>query len=163
MNEPTKIDVTLQISSVKTIKFSVNNTDEILKMDRLAFNFNISFASSIEPSKKIIAVDILGDIYTEKELLNKVSELASRIEYRIMNFDDLIKNINNQLVIPDQLMIMLTSISLSTTRGILAAKLEGSALEGVHLPVIDPKSFKPINFQPINKQLIKNNKQATTK
>lgn len=163
MNEPTKIDVTLQISSVKTIKFSVNNTEEIRTMDRLGFNFNISFASSIEPSKKIIAFDILVDIYTEKELLNKVSELASRIEYMIMNFDDLIKNINNQLVIPDQLMIMLTSISLSTTRGILAAKLEGSALEGVHLPVIDPKSFKPLNFHPINKQGIQNNIETSTK
>lgn len=145
MNEPKKLDVTLQVSSVKTLKFSVCNDDEIRSKDRLSFNFNISYSSFVDSDKKVIGYDVLVGIYTEKELLNKVSELASRIEYTVINFDDLIKINNGQLVLPDALLIMLMSISLSTTRGILAAKLEGSALDGVNLPIIDPKSFKPVD------------------
>ena len=45
-------------------------------------------------------------------------------------------------------MTTLLSISLSTARGIFASKIEGSALEGVYMPIVNPASFKLLQTPP---------------
>ena len=56
------------------------------------------------------------------------------------NFID--ENDKNIFHLPDQFIQTLLSISLSTTRGILAAKTEGTNLKNVYLPVLNPTQFK---------------------
>lgn len=146
MDELKKVDVTIRISSIKTLKFSLDNTDEARNADRKSFHFNISLATTINPQLKIIGFDVIQDVYLDQELTNKVCELISRIEFEILNFDDIILDDKQlkKLKIPDQLMTTLISISLSTARGIFASKVEGSALEGVYMPIVNPAAFKKV-------------------
>jgi len=146
MKELKKIDVTFRISSIKTLKFLLDNTEAAVKTDRKAFHFNITLGTFVNPSNKIIGFEVIQDVFLDKELTQKVSELISRIEFEILNFDEVVKH-NKQtkeLNIPDQIMVTLISISLSTSRGIFASKVEGSALEGVYMPIVNPLSFKKL-------------------
>ena len=146
MEELKKIDITFRISSIKTLKFTIDNTEELSKTDRKSFHFNITLGTFVNPLNKIIGFDVIQEVSLDKEMSNKVSELISRIESEIINFDEVVhKNAEiNELKIPDQVMLTLISISLSTSRGIYAAKVEGSALEGVYMPVVNPATFKKI-------------------
>lgn len=147
MEELKKIDITLRISSIKTLKFSLNNTDEARQTDKKLFQFNISLASFINPLAKTIGFDVIQDVFLDKEMTKKVSELISRIEFEIINFDDVVKHKEQQkeFQIPDQVMMTLISISLSTSRGIFASKVEGSSLEGVYMPILNPATFKKLS------------------
>lgn len=145
MPEPNKVDITLRISSIKTLKFSIDNTPEVFKLDRESFIFNISIASDINVSNKIIGFNVIQDIYLDKELKNRVCELITRIEFNIINFNEVIIKKDKDILIPDSIMVTLLSISLSTSRGVLAAKVEGSGLEGVNMPVVNPSNFKHVS------------------
>lgn len=143
MSELKKIDITIRINSIKTLKFSVNNTDQARQLDRNLFQFNIAVSTFIHPPTHIIGFDVIQDIFLDKEMTNKVSELISRMEFELVNFDEVVKKdeAQNSVNVPDQVMMMLLSISLSTARGIFASKVEGSALEGVYTPILDPTKF----------------------
>lgn len=144
--EKDKINISLRIVSIKTIRFSLDNANVSKEINKNAFIFNISAKVSIDPNSKSIAIEILQDIFLDKELQTSVCQHVSRIVFEIVNFDSVIKhNIEKKdIKIPDDLMTTLISISLSTSRGILASKIEGSNLEGVYMPIVDPKSFKPV-------------------
>ncbi|GJQ44132.1 MAG: hypothetical protein D8M26_13565 [Ignavibacteriae bacterium] len=141
-----KINVTFRISSIKTVRFNIDNSEEVRNIDRKSFFFNISLGTYINPGDKKIGFDVIQFVSLDKEMSNKVSELISHIEFEIVNFDEVVQKSDklNEIKIPDQIMLTLISISLSTARGIFAAKVEGSALEGVYMPVIDPSTFKKI-------------------
>lgn len=158
MNEVKKINVTFRISSIKTIRFNIDNSEDIRNIDRKSFFFNISLGTLINPANKIIGFDVIQFVSLDKEMSNKVCELISHIDFEIVNFDEIVQKTDkiNEIKIPDQIMLTLISISLSTARGIFAAKVEGSALEGVYMPVIDPATFKKIPIQPDSKLKVKN-------
>lgn len=147
MADQKKIDITFRIVSIKTLKFLVENTDEAVKIDKATFEFNISVAMFADPLKKIIGFNIAVEVFTDKSKLLKVSELVTQTIYEIVNFDSAISHDETKKLIniPDPFMTTLLSIALSTSRGIFAAKTEGSLLDGVYIPVMDPKVFKPID------------------
>ena len=64
-------------------------------------------------------------------------------QYEIINFEEFINpQDSNSIMIPDQFVHTLLSISLSTSRGILAAKTEGTILKKIYMPVMNPAGFK---------------------
>jgi len=146
MAEQKKIDITFRIASIKTIKFAIENIEEKTKIDKATFEFNISIGMFADPEQKIIGYNVFTDVFTDKTKLIKVSELATQIIYDIVNFNEVISRdeVNKVLNIPDVFITTLISIALSTTRGIFAAKTEGSVLDGVYIPILDPKVFKPV-------------------
>lgn len=145
MSTVEKIEVGIKITSIKTLKFLINNTDEASKTDRGNFQFNISLATYISIEKKTIGFDVILDLFTDKEMKNRVAEFISRIEYSIVNFENAVIQKEKEIVIADGLMTTLISIALSTARGMFASKIEGSALEGVYLPILNPSNFKQLN------------------
>jgi hypothetical protein len=146
MAEQKKIDITFRIASIKTTKFLIENIEEANKTDKATFEFNISIGMFANPEQKIIGYNVFTDVFTDKTKLLKVSELATQIIYDIINFDEVISKDETKKVlnIPDIFITTLISIALSTTRGIFAAKTEGSVLDGVYIPIMDPKVFKPV-------------------
>lgn len=147
MSEQNKINISFRISSIKTLKFYIDNLSVVANAKNESFEFNISLAVFIDSVKNNVGFDIVFDVYSDKSKSIQLCELITRTEYNIINFQDVIKpkSTSNQFEIPDQFMLTLVSIALSTTRGIFAAKIEGSALSNVIMPVVDPKTFIKIS------------------
>lgn len=152
MSTQEKIEVGIRIASIKTLKFLIDNSDEASKTDRASFQFNIALATYINVEKKTIGFDVILDLFTDKEMKNHVAEFISRIEYAIVNFEHAVVKKEKEIVVADGVMITLISIALSTARGMFASKIEGSALEGVYLPILNPSNFKPLNKNPTDEQ-----------
>lgn len=143
MSKQKIIDISFGISSIKTLKFMIENIEQATKIDKATLEFNISVAMFVDPQKEIIGFNVIIDIFLDKNKTLKVSELITQVVYHIVNFDEVIKpNIDKiGLDIPNQFITTLISIALSTSRGIFAAKTEGSVLDGVYMPIVDPKAF----------------------
>jgi hypothetical protein len=107
------------------------------------FNFNINIETEADAPNKLLFAIIHIEILTEdqKTVLGGIS--VSCI-FELKNFDDLIKiESDGKLNLPQQLVDIINSISLSTTRGVMFATFKGTPLHSAFLPIIDPKKFKP--------------------
>jgi hypothetical protein len=144
MKEAEKMQIGFKFKMIKTLKFSVNNTDEAYKAKKEELQFNISAANFLDVENSVIGFDITIGVFIDKELTKQIADLIVRTEYELTKLSEIIKHDTNKnrILLPDQLMMTLLSVALSSARGILAAKTEGSVLEGVYMPIIDPTKFR---------------------
>ena len=135
------MQIQFSIIDIKTLRFSVNNVYNIKELESSEVGFSITPMSFFNPDEKIIGFDILV-LAKEGKSKETICELFTRVSFFVDNFDEFFPDKESKTInIPDQFLHTLLSISLSTTRGILSAKTEGTALAGFILPVLNPKAF----------------------
>ncbi len=108
-----------------------------------SFSFDINTELQISQENKMLFVIINAKVY-DMAKLEMFGDIATTSIFYIENFDDVIlSNVNGKKVIPDNLIVILNSISLSTTRGIMWSTFKGTPLHNAILPIVDPKQFTP--------------------
>jgi hypothetical protein len=100
------------------------------------FIFNIAAQARVNADKKLIFIVVSIDT---KEL-NKDEDLGkiqTAVAFEITNFDEVVKLVGDKLYeIQTSLEVLLRTISISTTRGIMWSHFKGTHLNGAVLPVI---------------------------
>ena len=111
-----------------------------------SFNFNISIESKADAKNKIVFVIVNVEIRNNDQSFILGSITLSCI-FEISNFSEVIQtNSEGQFVIPEGLVHVLNSISISTTRGVIFSTFKGTFLHGAVLPIIDPKQIENGNI-----------------
>ena len=152
MIDQKQLNITFSIKEIKTLKFEIINIANDYQLIKENLQFQIHPLTFMDYEKKILGFDIIISVFLDKEKQNKICELITRISYKVLNLYDLIPPDDKfSSKIPENFMHTLLSIALSTSRGILSAKTEGSLLNGIYLPIINPSVFKPI---PVEKNII---------
>ncbi len=143
--EPTQIN--LQLKTIELLSFSLNAPQTTLANEYpCRFNITIEQQCNLE-EKKIKVIATIGIIHEADQ--QQLASLQSCCLYQIENLDDFITNpATKQVSLPDQLIITLNSISISTTRGILFAQLRGTYLHNLVMPIVDPTQFVTNNNNP---------------
>ena len=155
MKEQKKIGINFGIKEIKTIRFSLNDIPETETVKNENVQFQILPASFFNYEENLIGFDIVLTAYIKGKQNKSVCELITRISFVINNLKEIVPEENkNTPNLPDHFMQTLLSISLSTTRGVLFAKTEGSVLNKYYLPILNPANFKPTGIvpNPKNKQ-----------
>jgi hypothetical protein len=84
-----------------------------------------------------------GVMYSENSIPQLFSSIDRSNIYEILNFVDVIKiSTDGKLDIPQALIEVLNSISISTTRGVMFSTFKGTFLHNAVLPIIDPRQFQ---------------------
>jgi hypothetical protein len=139
-----QINFTFRIKQIATLEFSIKNIPEGISINPDIFKFGINPQLFIESDEKVIGFNTIINVIAEEASPNLICTLATRISFEIINFQDfVIPEDPNSLNLPDTFIQTLLSISLSTSRGILTAKTEGTVLKDVYMPVLNPAGFKP--------------------
>lgn len=108
------------------------------------FNFKIQIESRADATKKLIFVIVNVEIRNDDQSLILGSLSVSCI-FEIANFEELIKiKSDGKIEIPQPLIDILNSISISTVRGVMFSTFKGTFLHNAFLPIIDPKQNQPI-------------------
>jgi hypothetical protein len=135
-------NITFRIKEISTLEFSIKNIPKEISPDPDNFKFEVLPQLFIE-SNKFIGFNTTINVLMGKENSLLICSLFTRIAYEIINFDEFINTQDsNSIMIPDQFIHTLLSITLSTSRGILAAKTEGTILKNIYMPVMNPAGFK---------------------
>jgi hypothetical protein len=102
------------------------------------YNFETKIKTSLNIAQKqfnvIPDVEVIYDENKSKHSLIKVN-----FTFEIDNFTDFIAG--ESFDFPDQFIVTMVSISISTLRGIMYSQFRGTFLNNTILPIIDPKSF----------------------
>lgn len=135
--------VDLQLKSIELLKGSIS-LPSLPEVSLSNFNFNINLESKADATNKFLFVIVSVDIRSEDQN-HILGSIAVSCIYSIVNFDEVVKiEDDGKLDIPQPLVEILNSISISTTRGVMFSTFKGTFLHNAFLPIVDPRSFKPV-------------------
>lgn len=135
--------IDLQLKSIELLKGSIS-LPSVPEVSLNNFNFNISLESKADATNKILFVIVSVEIRSEDQN-HVLGSLAVSCIYSIVNFDDVVKiEADGKLDIPQPLVEILNSISISTARGVMFSTFKGTFLHNAFLPIVDPRSFQQV-------------------
>jgi hypothetical protein len=137
------LNIVISIPSIEILKLEILQPD--VKKAQHEFNFTVSINHNIDLAQKSMSVIVTTLIHGATQQ-DRIAMLELKIVYAFSDTSHVfIPNMQaNTLEMNAQLMLMIYSTSLSTTRGVLFTSLKGTALEKVYLPIIDSAQFLPI-------------------
>jgi hypothetical protein len=100
---------------------------------QLSYEFNVS--NQINHAEKTIGMNIVTKAYTEETRQNKVGEIVVEGIFGLDNMEEIMSTFKG---IPDGVLATFLGLLLSTVRGVILAKAEGTVLEGNNFPIINP-------------------------
>lgn len=131
--------LTFQLKGIELMDVKLNHPKEPLPA-QTTFNFKINLEHKVSFENKLIIVVVMVDIIHQDNEMRLASLQAGCI-FEISNFADFIVKDTQFVNIPDDLMVTLNSVSISTIRGIMFSQFRGTFLHTAILPVVDPKAF----------------------
>jgi hypothetical protein len=139
----TDLAADLQLKAIELLNGSIN-LPSVPNIQLTNFNFNISLESKADRENKLVFVIVSIEIRNEDQT-NILGSLSISCIYNVGNFEEvIIIDPAGNLHIPQPLIEILNSISISTARGVLFSTFKGTFLHNAFLPIIDPKSFQPV-------------------
>ncbi len=109
-----------------------------------SFNFNVNIETKVDDLNKLLFAIVYVEILTEDQS-QVLGGISVNCIFDLKNFDELIKfESTGKHTLPQELVDIMNSISLSTTRGVMFATFKGTPLHNAFLPIIDPKPFRPV-------------------
>jgi hypothetical protein len=139
----TDFTANLQLKAIELLNGSIN-LPAVPNLPLTNFNFNINLESKADGTNKLVFVIVSVEIKSEGHNY-LLGSLAVSCIYNVVNFDEIIKiDSAGRLDIPQPLIEILNSISISTARGVMFSTFKGTFLHNAYLPIIDPRSFQPL-------------------
>lgn len=132
-------NVNFQIKGIELLEMNLKHPQIPLELER-TYNFNINIEQRINNEEKLVIVVTSVDLIHEEDQQCHASIKTSCI-FLIENFKDFIVANTNQVNLPDQFVVTLNSISLSTTRGMMFTNFKGTFMHNVFLPIVNPSTF----------------------
>ena len=135
-----QLNVSFQLKGIELNSMNLNQPQIPLNQER-NYNFNINVEQRINIEEKLVIVSTTIDLIHEADKLIHASIKTSCIflveNLQVFNSDA------DQVKLPDQFVVALNSISLSTTRGIMFSQFKGTFMHNVFLPIVNPAAFIP--------------------
>jgi len=136
-----KVNIRFQIKGVEILEMELKQPKEVLPPE-VTYNFNLSIEHKVSSEQKLLMV-LVGVSVRKKEDDNKLlGRVLVNCVYAVGNFDEVVKKIGpKKYDVPDEIIDLVNSISISTARGVMAAMFKGTFLHNAVLPVIDPQKL----------------------
>jgi len=144
MTQKDRKSIQLKFESVRTRRFEVFEPAEQISPDDLAFLYTIEVESDQTRSNAIVTVQV--KVVTDDPEEEILAEVATTTIFAIRGLDN--GNSESSAPLPQDLMMTLTSLAVSTTRGILVERTANTELGTVILPPFDPVAFFDANDEP---------------
>lgn len=138
--------IDIQLKAIELLNSSIS-VPQPNNLPLANFNFIINIESKADSSNKLVFVIVNIKIESEDQK-QTFGTLTISCIYTVLNFDQVIKiDPTGKYDIPQMLIEILNSISISTARGVMFSTFKGTFLHNAFLPIIDPKSIKPLEVE----------------
>ncbi len=138
MAQEKEIEISTKIQSINLISFKTAD-NVLIKLDKDKFVFEHGINVKISPGTKEIVVHSTTTIFAEIEKLNYLGEIETSGIFELLNFNEVTSPHNGNM--PNGILAMYIGVLLSTTRGFLILKSQGTIIEDALIPIIDAGKF----------------------
>lgn len=140
MPKANKIDINFVFSDIEIIRFRLQPPARPgIKTED--FIFNVQINQKIDATNKLIQVFVEIDTLLNGEK-NELANLSTLCVFSIADFDDVFKKPGKKMEMPDLFINTLSTIAISTTRGIMFSLFRGTYLHRAILPIVDPAQLR---------------------
>lgn len=103
----------------------------------------LGFSIGFNPQEKLIKTELEVNVRTnpEEEKQQATARFKIAFLFSVDDFDDLVHADGKEIRVSDELILALTSITHSTSRGILLTRLQGTVFKSFILPVVSPSEI----------------------
>lgn len=106
------------------------------KITRSEVKFNTTMRLKVDDNRIFIQMTIK---YLSKADDEQLLLLTTQNVFLVVNFQEAIKTEENQVELPDNLLIDIIGVSINTARGIIMVRTENTFLKDILLGTMDPK------------------------
>lgn len=154
------MDIKFNIESIFENVFYLKNISPTLnkELDNSSLGYDINFKVKVDQEKNLLAAHLIAKaIYTDIDFLRKkawpnkdnipdevlqtLMELELIVTFSIEPLSNLIRKVENKKELDETLLTLVSEIVLSTARGIIHAKSQGSIVGQTPIPYINSSSF----------------------
>ena len=137
-----EVNIVIRVSDMETLTSEI--FQPTVKKTADEYNFTLSIRHDIDVPGKSMSV-IVSTLLHGRTKDDKLALLELKLVYAFSDVTNVFihNHKENAIEMNGQLMLMIYSTSLSTTRGVLYATLKGTSLENAYLPIIDSAQFLP--------------------
>lgn len=139
-HEMEQAKINFQIMGVELLEINLNNPGIQLNAER-TYHFIINIEQRVHKDEKSVIVITAVDLIHEPDNQCHATIKTSCVFF-VGDILDFSSPDSQQIDLPEQFMITLNSISLSTTRGIMYSQFRGTFMHNVILPILDPSTLK---------------------
>jgi hypothetical protein len=127
-----------RIVSIKLVEFKLEPQNVVdLNKSSIVFDHNVNI--KIEKSTNLVLINSTTNIFSDSTKKIKLGSYIVSGEYEIQNLEEIVTKYSGK--IPTNILVTFLGVQLSTSRGFLITKTEGTELEGVIFGLIDPATF----------------------
>lgn len=131
-------NIRFRIHKLEDLGYTFKKPEESIPTDRIDFSMDTNL--DVNQEKGQIIFILKPRFTTGKKEPKRIAELIFKVEFEIQNLNDFVTE-EDEVNIPDSLVVTLFSISYSTMRGVFYEKSRGTMAERLILPIIDPTSI----------------------
>lgn len=133
-------NVNFQIRGMEILDSCLNApTSPLPSNPKFQFDLAIEHRLNLE-NKLVIVICKVGIRDEAKEIL--YGELKGSCIFFVEKLDEYFNKETNKLTLPDEFIITLNSVTISSMRGLMFSFFRGTFLHQAILPIVDPKSFE---------------------
>ncbi len=139
-----KKTLSFQIKNIEILDVQINLQENKQEDYLKDLGFNISIQNKFDFEKELILS--IPKIEIHSQIDNALLGLI-RVNciFHIPHLSNHTQSKDTSPGIPEQLLLTLNAVSLSTTRGVMFSQFKGTFLQSIILPVIDPSTLKREN------------------
>ncbi len=140
MSKMKQQDIEYKIKGIEILNSEINIPKKKLP-DKVVFSFDVSLEQRFNIEQEIIFV--LCDIttFTTDNPGLSLGRIKSSCIFTVKDLKSYISD-GKQMILPEDFINAINTISLSTTRGLMFSLFKGTFLHGALLPLINPSQYK---------------------
>lgn len=141
-NTTKELNIQTKIGEIKLDNFHLEKSilsGKKLNLENFQYEFNVNM--NVNTSKKEITVNLIVNIYSDKEKKNKIGNINSHGVFIVYNLAEIIKASEGK--IPNIILANFIGVVISTTRGFLIDKSLNTPIDGAIIPMVSPLTFFP--------------------
>lgn len=138
-----KLESKVRILDIKITQFSqfnITTNFDVSKSPLVEFQTSLNYKAIENEEKVVCFLNVKIKIIETNEYF---AELKSEIIFNVTPISNVVRNVNDNQEIDTQLLHDITSLSISTIRGVLFEKLKGSIIQKEIYPLIDLSKLFP--------------------
>lgn len=119
-----------------------SSVKDLSKKEALGFNLHVAHTTMHNLNEQRVKIGLLIDLDTENNIMEGKAHFVIDFHYHIQNLNNFYEvKETGELLFSGLLISTLIGLSFSTARGIIFERLSNTNLQGVILPVVDPKKI----------------------
>jgi len=128
----------LQIKNVEILDLLIEHP---IKPIESIYNYDINIQHKANTKDQILAAILTVHVFSEDKK-NRLGKITTSCIFEIKDLQNIIKVPNEKVDFPKDLIEIINSLTISTTRGVMFSQFKGTFLHNAILPLIDPSAFK---------------------